>query len=256
MKNKLKIGIFSFTSCEGCQIIMINSDELFGRISDLVDLTHLPIIQEHNQEGPYDAIFVEGAITYKQQIKTLKDLRKKTKYLIAFGTCATFGGVNAIRDYDKSFKEKKAYKDFSFLKNLDVKGIGSYVKVDYYLKGCPPVKEEFMKVITSLSEGELPEVYDKAVCVECRENKNPCLLALGKQCLGPVTCGGCDALCTSKGIECYGCRGPVTKANIDNLVALFEKRGLSEKMICEMFMTFAGTSKRYKDFVRKVWQKQ
>jgi coenzyme F420-reducing hydrogenase gamma subunit len=256
MNKKLKIGIFSFTACEGCQIIMINSQELFGQISDRIELTHLPIIQEHNQEGPYDAVFVEGAITYRKQIKTLKQLRKKSKFLIAFGTCATFGGVSAIRGYDRGFKKKNTYKEFEFLGNLDVKGIGNYVKVDYDLRGCPPVKEEFIKVISALSEGKLPEVYDKSVCIECRAKKNTCLLTAGQQCLGPVTCGGCNALCTSKGIVCYGCRGPVVKANIDGLVNLFEKRGISERQICEMFMTFAGTSKRYEDFVRKVWQKR
>lgn len=256
MAKKLKIGIFSFTSCEGCQIIMINSQELFGELFKKVELTHLPIIQEHNQGGPYDAVFVEGAITHKKQIRVLENLRKQAKFLIAFGTCATFGGVNAIRDYREGFKEQKPYKEFSFLDNVNVQGIGKYVKVDYFLRGCPPVKEEFIRVISSLLEGRLPIEYEKSVCVECRAKNNQCLLAQGKQCLGPVTCGGCGALCTSKGIVCYGCRGPVEKANIDGLVKLFESRGISERHISEMFMTFAGTSKRYEDFVKKAWQKQ
>ena len=121
--------------------------------------------------------------------------------------------------------------------------LDNHVKVDYHLRGCPPTHDEFIRVIESLRKKSFPEEYEKAVCVECREKGNPCLLANGQQCLGPVTCGGCDALCTSKGIVCYGCRGPVKKANMDRLVRLFEKRGLTARQIAEMFMIFAGTSK-------------
>jgi len=254
--KKLKIGIFSFTSCEGCQIIMINAKELFGKLFEIVNLAHLPIIQEKNQEGPYDVVFVEGAITFKKQVKVLQDLRKQAKYLIAFGTCATFGGVSAIRDLDRDFRDKDIFKEFNFLDTLNVRSLDNHVKVDYHLRGCPPTHDEFIRVIESLRKKSFPEEYEKAVCVECRKKGNPCLLANGQQCLGPVTCGGCDALCTSKGIVCYGCRGPVKKANMDRLVRLFEKRGLTARQIAEMFMIFAGTSKRYEKFVKKVWQKQ
>jgi len=256
MGKRIKTGFFSFTSCSGCEIIVINSDELFGELSKIIEIKHLPIIEEKSHGDKYDLLFIEGAITEKEQIKKLKDLRKKTKFLVAFGTCATLGGISAIKECIKDFAETKAFKDFSFLDLLNVKGISEYVKVDYFLKGCPPVKEEFTNVIKTLKEkNKMPEQYEKSVCVECRARKNPCLLAKGKQCLGPVSCGGCNALCTSKGIVCYGCRGPVEKANIDNLVKMFESRGITHDEIFHMFITFAGTSKGYQNLVKK-WEEQ
>lgn len=252
-RAKLKVGVFSFTSCSGCQLILINSDRFFGDLSKYIEIIHLPIIQEHNGEGPYDISFIEGAITKESQIEKLKYIRENSKYLISFGTCATFGGVSAIREIKKNFKENKIYKDFEFLNVLGVNDIASYVKVDYFIRGCPPTEKEIINLIETLYNlGELPKPVDNPVCVECRAKKNPCLLAKKKQCLGPVTFGGCDALCTSQGISCYGCRGPVSSPNVDRLVKLFKTQGIDDEHIKLMFMTFAGTSKGYSDYFDKV----
>jgi coenzyme F420-reducing hydrogenase gamma subunit len=250
-KNKKpKVGVFSFTSCSGCQLVVINASDLFGDVSQLVELLHLPLIQENKDKEDtfYDVIFIEGAITKEEQMTKLMKLRNKTKYLIAFGTCATFGGVCAIKDLNKNVKDTKSYKEFSFLDEMAVFGIDKYVKVDYFLRGCPPIKDDFLKLVVSLSQDKIPEIYDKPVCEECRKNKNPCLLAQKKPCFGPVTYGGCNALCTSKGIACYGCRGPVSSPNVDRLVKMFKLQGISNNKIKDMFMTFAGTSRGYQDY--------
>jgi coenzyme F420-reducing hydrogenase gamma subunit len=226
--------------------MLINSKELFGELFDYIELLRLPIIQQYNSTGPFDVVFVEGAITTKEQIKEIKEVRKNTKYLIALGTCATFGGVSATRNLKKKFHKSKSYKDFHFLENIEVSTLDRHVRVDYNLRGCPPTKDEFFYLIKSLYKGIIPLECEDSVCKECREKKNPCLLGKGKDCLGPVTSGGCGALCTSKGIKCYGCRGPVSKPEkIDFLVNLFEKRGLSDKQIAQRFSLFAGTSKRF-----------
>ncbi|MFA6089400.1 MAG: sulfhydrogenase 1 subunit delta [Candidatus Woesearchaeota archaeon] len=248
--KKLKVGVFSFTSCSGCQLIVINARDLFGDVFELVELLHLPLIQENKdkEDTTYDIVFIEGAVTKEEQMEKLMRLRNKTKYLVAFGTCATFGGVCSIKDLNTNVKETKAYKDFSFLDEMDVFGIDKYVKVDYYIRGCPPIKDDFLKLVISLSQDKIPEKYDNPVCIECRKNKNPCLLAKKLPCFGPVTYGGCNALCTSKGIACYGCRGPVSSPNVDRLVKMFKLQGISNNKIKDMFMTFAGTTKGYQDY--------
>ena len=248
--KKLKVGIFSFTSCSGCQLVVINAKDLFGDVSDLVELLHLPLIQENKdkEDTKYDIIFVEGAVTKHEQMEELMKIRNKTKYLIAFGTCATFGGVSAIKDLNQKVKDTKSYKELSFLDEMAVFGIDKYVKVDYYLRGCPPIKDDFLMLVKSLSEDKIPAPYDKPVCEECRKNKNPCLLAKKLPCFGPVTYGGCNALCTSKGIPCYGCRGPISSPNVDRLVKMFKLQGISNNKIRDLFMTFAGTSRGYQDY--------
>lgn len=248
--SKLKVGFYSFTSCQGCELTLLNSEEFFAQVIDMIDIVRFPIIQEYCKEGPFDVIFAEGAIANKYQIAELEEIRKKTKYLISFGTCATFGGISAVRNFKPKLKSSREYQSFQFLENVEACGLDKHVKVDYKIRGCPPCKEEFLEVLKSIKAGKLIVEYDKSVCVECRAKGNKCLLAQGIDCLGPVSCGGCDALCTTKGIKCYGCRGPVSKPNVDSLVNLFEKKGLSHKQILDRFMLFAGTSKRYKKLQR------
>jgi hypothetical protein len=48
-----------------------------------------------------------------------------------------------------------------------------------------------------------------SVCNECRFVGKDCLLEKGELCLGPITLGGCGAICTASGYPCEGCRGPL-----------------------------------------------
>ena len=63
--------------------------------------------------------------------------------------------------------------------------------------------------------------------------------------MGPITFGGCNALCPSNNIPCYGCRGPLDDSNVDALVELFKEKGVSREDIRRMFIKFAGTSKKF-----------
>ncbi len=116
-----------------------------------------------------------------------------------------------------------------------VKTLDQVVDVDYYVPGCPPTPKVTMQAIEAILAGKLPEkgavlAGDRALCFECELNatkpekllvkdlKRPhqvlidrekCLLAQGILCLGPVTRGGCEALCVKGGMPCSGCFGPV-----------------------------------------------
>ncbi|MCS7125876.1 MAG: oxidoreductase [Aigarchaeota archaeon] len=108
------------------------------------------------------------------------------------------------------------------------------VDVDYYVPGCPPTPEVTWKAIEILLSGNLPPkgsvigASDRSLCYEChlnetkpekvliKEIKRPheviadpekCLLTQGLVCLGPVTRGGCGALCVKAAMPCTGCFG-------------------------------------------------
>ena len=49
--------------------------------------------------GPYDIGIVEGSITTPHEAERIKDVRSECKYLIALGTCATAGGIQALRNF-------------------------------------------------------------------------------------------------------------------------------------------------------------
>ena len=213
----------------------------------MVDIEYFPLIRADNKKGFFDVAFVQGCVVRKEEIKTVKDIRKSCKILIALGTCATYGGIPSIKDFGyKSLIEREVYQNPTFLTSIDVYGIGQYVKVDYYLRGCPMIKEEFIKVLKDLVIGKkIPYHMEYAVCKECRFRENECLLQKGERCIGPLTYGGCNAICPSNGIPCYGCRGPLEDSNIDSIMLLLEEKGFSREDIRRVFVLFAGTSKRF-----------
>ena len=248
--KKPKVGIFSFTSCAGCQFEILDLEDELLDIFEATDVTHFPMAKAKNDEGPFDIAVVEGAITTKKEARELKVIRKKSKFLIAIGSCATYGGVPAIKDwYTEEEIEVPVYKSTNVVKSIRADGIAKYVKVDYFMHGCPPNKYEFLNVIKDLIVGKTPKQPDYPVCKECRENKNPCLLQMGKPCMGPITNGGCDSVCTNKSIPCKGCRGPLEDANIDPIVHLYEKMGYSDEDVKKFFIAFAGTSKIFNKYV-------
>jgi coenzyme F420-reducing hydrogenase gamma subunit len=214
-----------------------------------------PLVKGGKELAHYDICFVEGAITNKEQIFQLKKLRKKTEFLVAFGTCATYGGITTISDFDdKEELIQEVYgsdkKDHSLKK---VFGIGNWVKVDYYMRGCPVIKTEVLEFVKGYFKNTIPKEHLYPVCVECRQKGNPCLLAEKHlPCLGAITYGGCKALCTSQGIPCQGCRGPLPTADVDSRVNVFEKFGISKEDIRRTFIKFAGTSKKYRRIIKKL----
>jgi len=165
------------------------------------------------------------------------------------GTCATYGGVPCIKDFgfEHDIPEEVCPQP-TYLESVKVSGIGQYIKVDYYLRGCPPDQCEIVKLMVDLLMGKkTPYQIDYPVCVECRERENKCLLMEGELCMGPATFAGCNALCPSLGITCYGCRGPIDDANVDALVKLFRHKGFSDEELKKRFVMFAGTSKKFRE---------
>ena len=249
---KKKIGIFSLTSCSGCQMEILNFNQELIELMETFDIIHFPMLKEENEKGPYDIAVVEGSVTNEKEVKKIKDIRKKSKFLVALGTCASFGGIPQLKDFlDEKSVEKEVYDSERNVSSIRVSGIGRYVDVDYFLHGCPINKGDFLRLFNALSIGKVPKQINYPVCVECRKKGNVCLLQQGKPCMGPLTFAGCDAQCPSQGIACIGCRGPVDNANVAAEARLLEKHGYKEKDIERYFKTFAGTSKVFKQYIDK-----
>ena len=56
--------------------------------------------------------------------------------------------------------------------------------------------------------------------------------------MGPIIRAGCDAICTSLGIGCAGCRGMISNANLDTLKLAFREHGLDEDILLDKFKLF------------------
>lgn len=238
---KPTIGIFSLTSCSGCQLEILNNEDILLDMASHIKIIHFPIAQENNNEGPYDISFVEGSVTNKEQAEKIKDIREKSKFVVAIGACAVNGGVQSIRRFMKPKEaDKIVYKGKPPVESIEPAAISNYIKVDYNIRGCPIVKEEFADVLKDLLIGKIPKEKIFPVCVECREKENECLLQNGKFCMGPVTYGGCGALCPSNFMICNGCRGPIDDASMLSEIEQLEKDGIKNDELHRLFTLFTG----------------
>ena len=61
------------------------------------------------------------------------------------------------------------------------------IKVDYYVRGCPPATSELVKVIKALLLNKKPDIPNYPVCVECKMAGNICVYEKGQTCPGRLS---------------------------------------------------------------------
>jgi len=226
------IAIVSLTCCEGCQVAILDLGERFLNVVQQVTIGDFAFLEDKPELPNYDVVFVEGAPISKENIIRLKNLRERSKFLVALGACASLGGIAEIKNYqDKEERMRYVYKNVESINNPDIKPISHYVKVDFEIPGCPVNSEEFLRVSESLIAGILPKIPQRPVCYDCQLKQNKCLLQEGQPCLGPIILGGCEAPCPSSFYPCDGCRGPLKDVNPDNLNKQLVKQGYQQEEI-------------------------
>lgn len=217
--KKLTLAIVGLTSCEGCSFAVLDLGLDFVKLIDHFNLGDFHLIMDERPVKKYDICFVDGAPLTKENIKMIKELRRRSKYLVALGACACNGVIPNIKNYiDKKKAAKYQYpKIYNKVFNPNIAPISRYVKVDFDIPGCPLDARDFVRVLNDLRQGAKPKLEEYTVCKECQMNGNKCLLQKafgsdgsgrgGEPCLGPVTRGGCNAVCLNSKFFCKGCRG-------------------------------------------------
>jgi len=264
---KLRVAIFDFTDCEGCQVELVGLREKLTEIADQVDLVRWRLTQERTEPGPYDITIVEGTPITKEEQKMLQWVREQSKFLIALGSCATLGGIPGIMDKEKrAYWYKKIYGSKYKPRGLDAPPLSALVKVDFLIHGCPVNGDEVVRVVEELLAGKTPKYRGYSVCFECKQAGNPCRLIEGKPrlastkqresrraCLGPITQGGCGAICVSGGSACWGCFGLRQEANIDGLLEVLSKIADSDEIekYLSMFLKRTEAYQKFKDKAKR-----
>lgn len=235
-----RTGFFELSSCEGCQLQLLNNEETLLKFLDLIEIVRF---REGMTEcfDDYDIAFVEGSVTRDDEIRRLKDIRSQATLLVAFGSCACFGGVNQLKNRfaDQEWVKKSVYGDHP-ITTREAQPISAHVTVDLEIFGCPVKKEEVERLVINLVVGKKIEHPRYPVCMECKANENICLFDLGEPCLGPVTRAGCDAWCPDNRFGCWGCRGPAEVANISQMQEIMEKYGIEPERVLDRFECFGG----------------
>ena len=241
--DKLRIGIFKFTSCAGCQFQFLYFQEHLLEVLEAVELVYFMMGKSGGlEEGPFDIALIDGAITSSEQVDQVKRIRGNSRLLVPMGACAVDGGIPSIKNRTPELEiQKRVYRDTSLIHSIKAHPVDAYVKVDAYLRGCPISEMELLELFSATLSGRRPVFKRYSVCVDCKLQGNTCLLvAKGEMCMGPVTVAGCWPLCPSNGRICYGCRGPMDDANAISLAQTFEEGGLTRDDIVRKFSQFAG----------------
>ena len=227
--SKPRIAIFDFTDCEGCELQIIVLKEKIIDLANQVEIVSWRLGQEQQGED-YQVAIIEGTPLTNHEIKQLKQIRQQAKILVALGACAHLGGINAIKEPNRQKLAAKIYGPDYQLQVKHAWPLSHYVKVDTVIPGCPADPNEVERCLAELILGRVPKPQTFSVCAQCRAAQVPCLLLEGKPCLGPITVGGCGAVCTKHGFACTGCFGLLEGQNIEALRKLIGEEEFEEQV--------------------------
>ena len=245
-------------ACCGCEVSLLDAGDGFLQLLQAVEIVHFPLLMDHKDQidaqgrlhlPEAEIGVVSGAVASEEDFALLAAMRASCRTLVALGTCATHGGIPAMRNQwttQETLQTVYAYgSDEQSLipaavkKSLDrVYSADEQVKVDCLVPGCPPAAEAIVAVLLALMAGESVATTAKSVCETCPTRRGAkgagtmrrfldnasadpesgveamsCLLEQGLLCMGPATAGGCGGqdtpLCLRAHAPCRGCYGPV-----------------------------------------------
>lgn len=227
-KRRVTVAFFDFASCEGCQIELTNlGAPTFLGLLDHVEFVEFREAMSEKTTQPIDIAFIEGSFTREADRKRLEDIRKRAGVVIAYGSCAAIGGINALKNHQRD------YRSFVYGKNAEMpqlasdvaKPIHEVIKVDYKIPGCPINQGEFARVVSDLLHGKEPFIPNYPVCVECKMRETVCRYQSNDHCMGVTARAGCGAPCPADGIPCEACRGFVDHPNQAALTKVLQEKG-------------------------------
>ncbi len=226
--RKPKLAVYKFTSCDGCQLSLLNLEDHLLELADVVEIALFREARRRELPPPYDLGLVEGSVSTEEEAERIRQIRRDCKMLVTIGACATSGGIQALRNWSNTEEYiNQVYATPKYVETLDTSTpIAAHTFVDFELRGCPINSMQALELISALLAGRRPNIPTHSVCVECKRQGIPCVwVSQGKPCLGPITQDGCGgALCPAGNRECYGCFGPMEQPNIDSLTAWFKGR--------------------------------
>lgn len=149
---KIKIGWFSFSCCEDNTIVMTEvMNDHWQEWKELFDFRHARVLKSKNVMDNFDIAFIEGAIASPDQETSVKDIRSRSKKLVAVGACAVTGLPAGQRN---SFtEEQKQSIDFlvtRFGALPKVQRVADVVPIDAEIPGCPMDPKMFLEKVNGL----------------------------------------------------------------------------------------------------------
>ena len=207
-QNKLQIALYWAAACGGCDVAVLDTNEFVLEVASIADIRLWPIAVdakykavEAMKDEELDLTLISGAIRNSENEHVAKLLRRKSKALIALGSCAYMGGIPGLANIarkDEIFtrvylnnpsieagNQRVPHPEFQangfrlrvpqFYKR--VYRLNDIVDVDYFVPGCPPAPEQVKAVLSAAARGDLPAkgsvigASERALCDDCKRAK-------------------------------------------------------------------------------------
>jgi F420-non-reducing hydrogenase small subunit len=236
---RARINTEWLSSCGGCHVAIVDLHERILDVLGAAEIQHSPVLTDLKSYPAADIGIVTGAIRNESDRHHAEKMREACKTIIAFGTCAVYGGIPAAamvhsREeilrvvYQQNPTTRTSHLPANIVSPLEqmVTPVDEVIEVDLYLPGCPPHANYIFDALISLVQGRTPKAKDETVCARCQRrmvkttvttlksnhegipDPDTCLLSQGYLCLGSTTLDRCLAPCPTNGVMCTGCAGP------------------------------------------------
>jgi len=207
--RKLQIALYWGAACGGCDVAVLDTNEFILELAAIADIRFWPIAVDSKYadveamaDGELDLAIFSGAVRNSENERLAKLLRRKSRLLVAFGSCAHLGGIPGLANsVTREEIIERAYLDNPSIEPgnrtvprtatpagedrvLDlplvykrVYRLGDIVEVDYTVPGCPPDPAQVKAVLLAVAAGNLPPrcsvvgASERAVCDDCRRRK-------------------------------------------------------------------------------------
>ncbi|MBP6881267.1 MAG: hypothetical protein KBC35_01435 [Candidatus Pacebacteria bacterium] len=153
-KPKVKVGWFSFSCCEDSTVILTDLlDEHWKEWKELFDFRHARVLKSKNIMDEFDVAFIEGAIASDEQEEKVKEIRSRSKRVVAVGACACIGMPSAQRNnFSPEQMQEVQFLIDRFKMAPKVMKLAEVIKVDYEVPGCPMNPNDFVKKVGIILE--------------------------------------------------------------------------------------------------------
>jgi coenzyme F420-reducing hydrogenase gamma subunit len=255
--SKPTLAVHKFSSCDGCQLSILNLEDELLDLVESVEIAYFLEATSKIQPGPYDIAMVEGSVTTPHEAERIQKIRAESTIVIAIGTCATAGGIQALRNFTQADELANfTYDHPEYLQYLDKStAISDHVPVDLELWGCPINKYQLLEAVVALLQQRRPHLPTHSVCLDCKRNGTVCVMVSESiPCAGPVTRSGCGALCPANGRGCYGCFGPAPEAEMDAFVPRLKRLERYPGEAVHLLRNFAGFAPKFREAVDSMLQ--
>ncbi|HIP75495.1 MAG TPA: 4Fe-4S dicluster domain-containing protein [Thermococcus paralvinellae] len=188
--EKLKVLHVDIGSCEGCNVSILRA---LPKIQEFVDLDMKYLAKKTCARDKYDMVIITGGVCMNEPhiIEKVKSLREKASTIVAFGSCATFGGI--LRFCRGGQEPRPDHRNFQ--------PINSVVKVDYSIPGCPPTPQMVQSFFKFFVAGDKKRLKLFKVYADIKKLSGFDLIddiVLTGLCIG---CGACELSCPTQAIE-------------------------------------------------------